>query len=68
MRSARSRPSRCELPEGADDEDVEQLAWKQLRTCFDPEIPINVVDLGLVYEAVVKPAEEQPASAWSRCG
>jgi len=27
--------------------------WKQLRTCFDPEIPINVVDLGLVYAAVV---------------
>jgi metal-sulfur cluster biosynthetic enzyme len=32
--------------------------WKQLRTCFDPEIPINVVDLGLVYEAVVKPHPE----------
>ena len=41
------------LPAGADDEAVEQLVWKQLRTCFDPEIPINVVDLGLVYEAVV---------------
>jgi probable FeS assembly SUF system protein SufT len=41
------------LPEGADDEAVEKLVWKQLRTCFDPEIPINVVDLGLVYEANV---------------
>ena len=30
-----------------------------MRTCFDPEIPINVVDLGLVYEAVVKPHEDQ---------
>jgi probable FeS assembly SUF system protein SufT len=45
---------------GADDEAVEQLVWKQLRTCFDPEIPINVVDLGLVYEAIVKPDEDQP--------
>jgi probable FeS assembly SUF system protein SufT len=42
-----------ELPAGASDEDVEQLVWRQLRTCFDPEIPINVVDLGLVYEATV---------------
>ena len=37
------------LPEGAGDEEVEKLVWEQLRTCFDPEIPINVVELGLVY-------------------
>ena len=37
------------LPEDAGDEEVEKLVWSQLRTCFDPEIPINVVDLGLVY-------------------
>ncbi len=42
-----------ELPAGASDDDVEKMVWRQLRTCFDPEIPINVVDLGLVYEAVV---------------
>ena len=42
-------PTPIELPEGATDEDVEKLVWQQLRTCFDPEIPINVVDLGLVY-------------------
>lgn len=48
-----------ELPQGASDEDVETLVWKQLRTCFDPEIPINVVDLGLVYEADVSPHPEQ---------
>jgi len=47
-----------ELPPGASDETVEQLVWKQLRTCFDPEIPINVVDLGLVYEAVVTHRED----------
>ncbi|RMH89472.1 putative Fe-S cluster assembly protein SufT [Lysobacter pythonis] len=44
-------PLPIELPEGAGDEDVEQLVWRQLRTIFDPEIPINVVELGLVYEA-----------------
>ena len=43
-----------ELPAGASDDEVEKLVWKQLRTCFDPEIPINVVDLGLVYEANVR--------------
>ncbi|ALN59199.1 MULTISPECIES: putative Fe-S cluster assembly protein SufT [Lysobacter] len=47
-------PEPLELPEGADDEAVERLVWQQLRTCFDPEIPINVVELGLVYEAAVK--------------
>jgi probable FeS assembly SUF system protein SufT len=47
-----------ELAAGASDEDVEQLVWKQLRTCFDPEIPINVVDLGLVYQAVVSRRED----------
>ena len=53
-------PAPLELPEGADDDAVEQLVWKQLRTCFDPEIPINVVDLGLVYEARVEAHPDQP--------
>jgi probable FeS assembly SUF system protein SufT len=51
-------PEPLQLSAGASDEDVEELVWKQLRTCFDPEIPINVVDLGLVYEASVKTRED----------
>ena len=47
-------PAAIELAKDAGDEAVEKLVWKQLRTCFDPEIPINVVDLGLVYSAEVK--------------
>ncbi|MCY7312274.1 MAG: putative Fe-S cluster assembly protein SufT [Pseudoxanthomonas sp.] len=39
------------LPDNASDDEVEALVWRQLRTCFDPEIPFNIVDLGLVYEA-----------------
>ncbi|HET6565866.1 MAG TPA: putative Fe-S cluster assembly protein SufT [Xanthomonadales bacterium] len=37
------------LPENATEDDVEQLLWEQLKTCYDPEIPVNIVDLGLVY-------------------
>jgi probable FeS assembly SUF system protein SufT len=28
---------------------LEELVWDQLKTCYDPEIPVNIVDLGLVY-------------------
>mgnify|MGYP003572057432 FL=1 len=38
-----------ELPPGATDQDVEELIWQQMRTCYDPEIPVNIVDLGLIY-------------------
>lgn len=42
-----------ELPENASADDVEQLVCDQMRRCFDPEIPINVVELGLVYRCDV---------------
>ena len=29
------------------------MVWEQLKTCFDPEIPVNIVDLGLVYGMTV---------------
>lgn len=35
--------------------DVEKLVWDQLKTCFDPEIPVNIVDLGLIYLCEVTP-------------
>lgn len=41
---------RPEFKENASREEVEHMIWSQLKTCFDPEIPINIVDLGLVYE------------------
>jgi probable FeS assembly SUF system protein SufT len=42
------------LPDNASDADVEDVIWEQMRTCFDPEIPINVVDLGLIYRCDVE--------------
>jgi probable FeS assembly SUF system protein SufT len=36
-------------------EEIEKEAWNQMRTCYDPEIPVNIVDLGLVYDCHVEP-------------
>jgi probable FeS assembly SUF system protein SufT len=46
-----------ELPPNATEDDVRNLAWEQLKTCYDPEIPINIVELGLIYECTVEPRE-----------
>ena len=47
-------PPRPQLPDDATDADVEDLIWKQLKTCYDPEIPVDVVELGLIYECVLR--------------
>jgi len=47
-----------ELPPNSTDEDVRALAWQQMKTCYDPEIPVNIVDLGLIYECNVSPNED----------
>ncbi|MGD8690016.1 MAG: putative Fe-S cluster assembly protein SufT [Gammaproteobacteria bacterium] len=44
-----------DLPENASDDEVEDLVWEQMKTCYDPEIPINIVDLGLIYECGITP-------------
>lgn len=40
---------RAVLSAGASDQELETFVWDCLRTCFDPEIPVNIVELGLVY-------------------
>jgi probable FeS assembly SUF system protein SufT len=42
-----------EVPPGASDDDIKNIVWRQLKTCYDPEIPVNIVDLGLVYSCDV---------------
>ncbi len=41
----------------AEGESVEERVWSQMKKCYDPEIPVNIVDLGLVYDCTV---EERP--------
>ncbi len=43
----------------ADTAGREKLVWEKLKSCFDPEIPVNIVDLGLIYDCVVSPAGDQ---------
>jgi FeS assembly SUF system protein len=43
-----------ERPEGEDDPELLDPVLEALRTVRDPEIPVNLVDLGLIYELVVK--------------
>lgn len=50
-------PSAPAAPE-APAEFSESLVWDQLRTVYDPEIPVNVVDLGLIYDCQISPVAE----------
>jgi len=44
-------------PESPSAEVNEDQIWEQMRHCYDPEIPVNIVDLGLIYSCEVKPGE-----------
>jgi probable FeS assembly SUF system protein SufT len=44
------RAARPQASPGSGGERLEERVWAQLRTCYDPEIPLNIVDLGLVYD------------------
>lgn len=48
------------LPSDADSNaKIEDLVWAQLKTCYDPEIPVNIVDLGLIYDCQIQSSEEK---------
>ena len=42
------------IPENATNADIESVIWEQLKTVYDPEIPINIVDLGLIYRCDIE--------------
>jgi probable FeS assembly SUF system protein SufT len=51
------RPAEAAVPaSGAGSGPVDEaLVWRQLKTCYDPEIPVNIVELGLVYDLHLAP-------------
>ncbi len=51
-------PTKPLTAEGVTGRSTEELAWDQLKTVFDPEIPVNIVDLGLVYKCEVESLED----------
>lgn len=56
-------PGTPDVPADAptDVKEVARLVWDQLKTCYDPEIPVNIVELGLVYENKIEP---HPQGGW----
>lgn len=47
------------VSEDATDDEIRELVWETLKTCYDPEIPVDIVDLGLVYVCDVMPLEDR---------
>jgi probable FeS assembly SUF system protein SufT len=39
----------------------DKQVWDQLKTCYDPEIPVNIVDLGLIYDCQITPRDTNGA-------
>jgi probable FeS assembly SUF system protein SufT len=48
-------PAPAAAPGHADAPIDEKQVWDQLKTCYDPEIPVNIVDLGLIYDCLITP-------------
>ncbi len=43
-----------DVPPDATEEELETVIWEQMKMCYDPEIPINIVDLGLIYRCEIE--------------
>ena len=51
-------PAPQTLPAAATPEQVSELVWSTLKTCYDPEIPVDIVELGLVYACEIEPQDD----------
>lgn len=52
-------PAPLVIPENVSPADLKDLAWQTLKTCYDPEIPIDIVELGLIYVCDVLPLDNE---------
>ena len=51
-------PEAIAVPQDLHIDDLEPLIWDTLRSCYDPEIPVDIVELGLIYGCEVTPVDE----------
>ena len=56
----KERPEAATPSEEDGEGSLEDRIWAQLKTCFDPEIPVNIVDLGLIYSCELEPGDAGP--------
>ena len=55
----REVPLALDIPADVGIDDVKGLVWQTLKTCYDPEIPVDIVELGLVYVCDVIPIDDE---------
>lgn len=53
----REPPAAPVIPADVAVDDVRALVWQTLKTCYDPEIPVDIVELGLVYGCELIPVD-----------
>ncbi len=46
-----------DIASDASEAEVEKAVWQQMKTCYDPEIPVDIVELGLIYECLLEPRD-----------